>query len=416
MTFVLLSMAALAIDLGFARFAQRQMQTAADAAALEGLRYRDAATPNADATRRRQAAEIVSLAFDDNLDPGDGDSQQFGAGGAIEFSGSVGDPSLTADQYMPPGGAAFFKPLLQTNEANSQEGDMAAGSYSDSGGPAVEDASYARSDFRLPDGSPGKTSDSSPSFLVRLRRTLNSQNPEAYDLDDVSGISSAGPTIPFLFGRGSLLARSSANASDLTIVSGITVRATAIADARPALSAGVTDAEHEIPGVAPFAVTAEYWSKLNNPSAAGADLAVVAANGDISSTLVSGEAGVVGSAPTAAMTIGQTYAPSGGDSALQVSPTWYAYLPLYASVGGVQRAIVGFGYVRWSQPDSAHLSLQAPWDNARNEPSPRVAVRNASAAIVVSPAFSGDAGFAQQVFGEHATLTAPLLAPALVNY
>src|SRR5208337_4438462 len=41
MFFGLMGLAALVIDMGFARLAQRQMQTAVDSAALEGLRFRD---------------------------------------------------------------------------------------------------------------------------------------------------------------------------------------------------------------------------------------------------------------------------------------------------------------------------------------------------------------------------------------
>jgi uncharacterized membrane protein len=39
--FGFMALAALVIDIGFARLTQRQMQTAVDAAALEGLRFRD---------------------------------------------------------------------------------------------------------------------------------------------------------------------------------------------------------------------------------------------------------------------------------------------------------------------------------------------------------------------------------------
>ncbi|MEZ6090005.1 MAG: Tad domain-containing protein [Pirellulaceae bacterium] len=48
--FGLFAMAALVIDLGFARLTQRQMQVAADSAALEGLRYRDVVPPGATTT------------------------------------------------------------------------------------------------------------------------------------------------------------------------------------------------------------------------------------------------------------------------------------------------------------------------------------------------------------------------------
>ena len=43
--FGIFAMAALVIDIGFARHAQRQMQTAVDSAALEGLRFRDQVPP-----------------------------------------------------------------------------------------------------------------------------------------------------------------------------------------------------------------------------------------------------------------------------------------------------------------------------------------------------------------------------------
>ena len=39
--FALMGLAALVIDIGFARLTQRQMQTAVDSAALEGLRWKD---------------------------------------------------------------------------------------------------------------------------------------------------------------------------------------------------------------------------------------------------------------------------------------------------------------------------------------------------------------------------------------
>ena len=41
LVFACMAIAALVIDVGFARLTQHEMQTAADTAALEGLRYRD---------------------------------------------------------------------------------------------------------------------------------------------------------------------------------------------------------------------------------------------------------------------------------------------------------------------------------------------------------------------------------------
>ena len=55
--FGLMGLAALVIDMGFARLAQRQMQTAADSAALEGLRWRDFST---DQYRRNMQAKSLA--------------------------------------------------------------------------------------------------------------------------------------------------------------------------------------------------------------------------------------------------------------------------------------------------------------------------------------------------------------------
>src|SRR5262249_18454400 len=57
MLFALLALAALVIDLGWARVTQRQMQTAVDAAALEGLRGENA-----------DAHDVAAWTFDDDFD------------------------------------------------------------------------------------------------------------------------------------------------------------------------------------------------------------------------------------------------------------------------------------------------------------------------------------------------------------
>ena len=70
MFFGLMGLAALVIDMGFARLAQRQMQTAVDSAALEGLRN-DPTTP----TGRQQASQIVADMFTDYVDSSGGTVQ-----------------------------------------------------------------------------------------------------------------------------------------------------------------------------------------------------------------------------------------------------------------------------------------------------------------------------------------------------
>ena len=88
MLFGIMAMAALVIDIGFARLTQRQMQTAADNAAVEGLRGEG----TVDYSERRNAARnFAHWHFDDDLDasgnyPADDDGAfdsgdgQFGAG------------------------------------------------------------------------------------------------------------------------------------------------------------------------------------------------------------------------------------------------------------------------------------------------------------------------------------------------
>ena len=82
MLFGLFAMAALVIDVGFARLAQRQMQSASDAAALEGLRgERMVAISYSD--RQNAAETLIAWTFDDNLDPTDSENSSAGGDAAI---------------------------------------------------------------------------------------------------------------------------------------------------------------------------------------------------------------------------------------------------------------------------------------------------------------------------------------------
>ena len=172
-------------------------------------------------------------------------------------------------------------PGLELNADNAQQnGDMVAGTYSvntgyDATQLADEDANYNRRDFTPSVGTAAATS--APAYLVRMRRTN-----DANSLDHVAGVSSGGPTLPFLFGRGSLMAQSGSS-GPLSVASGITVRATAIAAATDGIQFGgsfysagraktagqpyqYTDAasgqQVSLPGVTPFAVTRAFWQSL----------------------------------------------------------------------------------------------------------------------------------------------------------
>ena len=86
MSFVLMAVAALVIDVGFAVVARRQMQTATDTAAIEGLKWRDAGRPGvADQQRRTNAGLLLQMVFLDTDSPYAG-PRNFGAGPVLTFS------------------------------------------------------------------------------------------------------------------------------------------------------------------------------------------------------------------------------------------------------------------------------------------------------------------------------------------
>jgi hypothetical protein len=252
MMFGFMALAALVIDMGVARLTQRQMQIAVDSAALEGLRFRDAeffleADPQeVPRSRRQRASDMAAWHFDDDLLAADEDAIGFGAGPIIEFSGGAGFPDLVASQEMTIPPESFYKPIgtaaLRLNEGNDPAGDMVAGRFRRDQMPG-EDAEYRREDF-----DPAANGNA---FLVRMRRS----GEVVLSGIDASGnrSSSAGPPLPYLFGRGSLIDRR-------LVASGITVRATAIADARPVVCVG---AGHPgVLGSLGLAVSLDDWDNL----------------------------------------------------------------------------------------------------------------------------------------------------------
>jgi hypothetical protein len=479
--FAALAIAGLVVDLGVARLTQMQMQTAADSAALDGLRFRDdlpaAWRPNGttppnlppaltdqvgpqpntpydptnpawqawiDGARRFAASNLVAVTFDDDLNPANGDLQKFGAGPVASVTNTIGDPSLQAGGMitLPTDGPPVYKPSLQPNSSNLPDGDLVSGafgwnaSYDAPAATADESSDYSRRDF-----TPGSVTGTATQtgFLARLRRSNE-------DFSAATGTASNGPALPFLFGRGSMLARSSSTGG-LTIESGITVRATAIAAAgtiplRPqagttpttsvghVLSVGAVDSTNGIRGVAPFGLTATYWASLNNAANGnnGTDTVTVnPATGVMTSSLAppagtantnSTEAGLVGANFAQLTTVGQVYTGAGSDSSLGVTPTLYVYVPIYDTIGTTPRTIVGFGFGQWTYT-TGQLSLTAPWNTVQNSAADRIAAENASASLVTSlPQTIQLAGptIIQQLFDENVGLTASLLSPALANH
>jgi hypothetical protein len=292
--FGIMAMAALVIDIGFARLTQRQMQTAADSAALEGLRFRDEIPSSLivsyetelvdacgpvqndptwrDCARRWFAAKRVSDTFDDDLDPDGGDTGNFGVGPVVNLTGSVGDPDINAGQLLTIPATPVFKPSLELNTGDNvanKHGDMVAGTF---------DFKYQYPDFTPPNGDtnpaineysdpnvgdyyvrrnfiPSSNATTADSFLVRMRRL----HDDVDVVDTKASVSSKGPGIPYLFARGSLINRQ-------LVQRGVVVRATAIADAKPVFSVGFADntATPPLRGLVPFALELNYWQDLTN--------------------------------------------------------------------------------------------------------------------------------------------------------
>jgi hypothetical protein len=274
--FGIMAMAALVIDIGFARLAQRQMQTAADAAALEGLRFRDHFPPlpqsqDLDEARRLQASITVSQLFDDNLLADDADLFNFGAGPTVKFQARENDEGVHASEFIfdpenPPPDPKIgslpkvpvYKPNLATNYVNNQtqddsRGDMVAGKYD----PKMPNSNFDESrvspsinEYIDPDTGnyvgryfTPNTGVPKNALLVRIRRT--GQSPG-------DNIGTSGATLPYLFGRGSLIDRQS-------IGNGIKVRATAIATTRPVVAIGLPVVPNKA-GAIPIAISNTAWS------------------------------------------------------------------------------------------------------------------------------------------------------------
>ncbi|MDB5390251.1 MAG: hypothetical protein JWM11_5897 [Planctomycetaceae bacterium] len=289
--FAILALAGLVIDVGLARLARRQMQTAVDAAALEGLRFStinpaedgipqdlsdtsgppptsgfDPTSPDwkvwLNRTRRiaakqaaaRQVGDISlpiapEIKFANGIPLADG---FYASQDLIPTSGNAGDPRY--------GSVLATKPL-ELNLDDNQKGDMVQGTYED--GQSVrhieysdvdpDHTAYDRDDFQYAVGS--------DAFLVRMRRTNEQELPDVMSVDS---------PLPYLFARGSLLAsKSKAN--------GISVRATAIAattitrlnsdgsvdgqiNVGNAKSAGSSNPSLNLPGITPFAISSAEWN------------------------------------------------------------------------------------------------------------------------------------------------------------
>lgn len=282
LVFAFLAIASVAIDLGMASMTQQEMQVAVDTAALEGLRLRDHDDYEflSDQTRRPKVSQLVREVFDDNLTPTGvnqvPDALQLGAGPMMRITGGTG-PLNANGTIDVPATPTWDDPILETNNApgalagkNKANGDMVSGLYIPGVAPS-ESAQYVRSDF-VPSTVSGERW-KALAFLVRMRRTTGA-NP----LDNEPAVSMSGPTLPFTFGLGSLMKQADGSSYDPRH-DGISVRATAIAVARPALRASApardpsgaainnesSTGANSILGLYPFVLTVEFWTSVVMP-------------------------------------------------------------------------------------------------------------------------------------------------------
>jgi hypothetical protein len=407
-------LAALVIDLGVARLTQRQMQMAVDGAALEGLRYRDVAPELTEATpvqrdvlRRQRVARRIAEHFDDDLSATPSDAMQMGAGPIINFSGGVAMPGETpwyAGQTMsvsPTPETRVFKPQdgFQLNHDNLEAGDIVFGNAKPS---AVNDepTPYSRSDFE-----PGSSGDA---VLVRLRRTQGFAS-DLNGFDNVAGVSSSGPALPYLFGRGVLL-------SGETRGRGIPVRATAIAGSVRTKSVGpiittqqVGNVSHSH-GLAPIVLQLEYW---NNGHWQTNNADTLTLDGTSLRTAFASQAIVGYIASSAAMSqvqsIGQVISQANDATSLQAVANLSDYA-VYLPIVNHENIIVGFGYATWSLvDDGTSIALQR---RRANDAPCHVAAGNASGTLVYPLPSDSDA---QQVLLQHAAVIQPLCSPALIR-
>ena len=265
----------LVVDIGYARLTQAQMQTAADAAALEGLRLRNmSADPAANDLERRSAAgRMVQWTFDDDLTPENGDPDyQFGAGPVIDLTG--GSEGLHGYQTTSVPDTHVYKPVLQLNQPNEAYGDQVSGRFCYESSPYVsEDAAYGVPGVEVcgssqTAGGPYARNDFNPgvddsAFLVRLRRSTEFRGADGQVEPD---IASSGPSLPLVFGKGTMIRGDSPDSAYSVRRDGLTVRATAIADTRPAQHVGLPQpqATPPLPGVLPMTLADTFVQAIDS--------------------------------------------------------------------------------------------------------------------------------------------------------
>jgi hypothetical protein len=426
--FAIFAVLSLIIDVGYARLTQGQMQIAADTAALEGLRARDSGPTNpqtmqadpfaSDCVRRAAANRIAHWVFDDDLNAENGDPDfQYGAGPIVDVTD--GETNLHALATATAGDPRVYKPDLQLNQQNAIHGDMVSGQFVYTTDPvSPEDATYARADFTpnaeapqpppalgacppadeaLPDpfpvGSSGSlTAGRDTAFLARVRRSNELQSGDG-QID--AGVASSGPALPLVFGRATTVFGDDPAGGYSVRRDGLTVRATAIANVRPAMHIGLP--QPGVPGVTSFALADTFAQTLNavgcpvtvNPitgvilrAAGGGAVCAAVPVGTLVGRFVANPAAIstVGLVPpTAAVAV----------PCAATGPTQSGYGPVYSLMSSGTTRIVGFtriGLARGACPAAA----AAPFTAVAFRGVSLVAPRNATATLFDGAALPPD--------------------------
>ncbi len=279
MMFGIMGMLALSVDMGLVLMTRTQMQTAVDTAALEGLRMRDASRDDPyaqrDVDRRISASRIARLVFDADgeISTSDLDGEyddNLGSPifdvdpGALDGTNAPGDLRRTVTARGPSlQGVGIYKPKLELNVDNEMHGDLVQGTYHGDDPNvrlSIEGKRYIRNDFEPVDTMRESLEDPvADAFLARMRRTN-----DFIGLDNIDGVSSAGPPLSLMFGNGGLVPGGDPRRGYSYRHHGITIRATAIAQARPVLTVGppvnqsTMQRQKLILGRAPFALTGKF--------------------------------------------------------------------------------------------------------------------------------------------------------------
>lgn len=381
--------AALTIDLGFARLTQDEMQTAADAASLEGLR---ALASGGDAQGTANA--LVTRNYTDLSD-----ATVQGQGPAIGLD--AGLTEIHASETLTIPGVGVYSPQTLEPVSTLPEGDLVSGSITDTTGLAASAPELV--DFTIAGFTTPSTTPISPTaLLARLRRTAPVLDPSLPGPDNEPGVSSSLPAVPFLFGHGAFIHGAGADA-DFTTYSplrdGIKVRATAIATLQPAMAVGWQSGGAASVGAAHFTIPDTAWTggpvtvtlatpALTYPSS-GSFYILPAVNSPMVGATVAGNA-----VPPPVI---ETTNPPG-------------YVPLYRPLASGRLAIVGFVYAQWT------LTIDANGDGSVVL-TPQTSVTGPNASAVVWDGFAGAASAeVQEVLTAQRSIAAPVLqAPALAR-